>query len=557
MQAIFIFLFSLMFTFPALAADINSALLAATENGDITTVQAMLDNGADVNARDEDGATALILAACTGRDEVLEILLDNGADVNAQEKDGNTALMMAAFFGDVSTLQLLLDTGADIDIKAKDGATALTLAESEGHEDIVEILIRQESIVNNPDKENEATTTGAKSVSGTSFKNFSPDRSQSPALLVPAVYSTIQAAINAARDGDIVRVGDGTYSENINFKNKAITVQSVNGAEFTIIDGSQSDSDGSTVTFSSGETASSILEGFSIQKGLAYSGGGIYFSESSPTIRKCIIRDNGAKYGGGIACYASSSPEITNCVIAGNTSSSTGGGIYLNDGSSPTIINCSISDNSAAEGGGIYCLANSSPTVINSIFWGNIADEAGNEILLLSNSSITITYSDIEGGWTGIGNIGDDPIDDNPLFVDPGLGNYRLQADSPCIDTGTGDTITYPGIPGDDIAGTIRPQEGDGLGAGTTGDGSDYDMGAYELHDCFPSPEVCDGIDNNCDGRVDEDNVCSENATLQIKAQGCSIDPENYNMSTGSIVANILMMFLPLIICRVARRKSI
>jgi len=557
MQAIFIFLFSLVITFPALAADISSALLTATEIGDITTVQAMLDNGADVNARDEDGATALILAVCAGRDGVLRVLLDNGADVNAQEKDGNTALMMAAFFGDVSTLQILLDAGADIDIKAKDGATALALAESEGHEDIVDILIRQESIVNNPGKENETTITGAKSVSGTSFKSFSPDRGQGAALRVPAEYSTIQAAINAARDGDIVRVSDGTYRESINFKNKAITVQSVNGAEFTIIDGSQSDSDGSTVTFSSGETADSVLEGFSIQNGLAYGGGGIYFSESSPTIRKCIIRDNGAKYGGGIACYASSSPEITNCVIAGNTSSSTGGGIYLNDGSSPTFINCTISDNSAVEGGGIYCLANSSPTVINSVFWGNLADEAGNEILLLSNSFITITYSDIEGGWTGSGNIGDDPIADNPLFVDPGLGNYRLKADSPCIDTGTGDTTTYPGIPDDDITGTIRPQDGDGLGAGTTGDGTDYDMGAYELSDCFPSPEVCDGIDNNCDGRIDEDNVCSKNATLKISSEGCSINPVNHNMSTGSIVANILMMFLPLIICRVAWRKSI
>jgi hypothetical protein len=54
---------------------------------------------------------------------------------------------------------------------------------------------------------------------------------------VPGDHATIQAAIDAAVNGDTVLVSDGTYTENINFKGKAITVKSVNGASVTIIDG--------------------------------------------------------------------------------------------------------------------------------------------------------------------------------------------------------------------------------------------------------------------------------------------------------------------------------
>jgi hypothetical protein len=119
---------------------------------------------------------------------------------------------------------------------------------------------------------------------------------------------------------------------------------------------------------------------------------------------------------------------MTNCIISGNN----GNGIYRAS-SSPTIINSTISGNSTEfNGGGIFCYGYSFPTFINSILWGNIARIAGNEIYLARHSSIDITYSDIQGGYNGIGN-----IDVDPLFVDPNNGDYHIKFRSPCIDAGT------------------------------------------------------------------------------------------------------------------------
>ncbi len=83
-------------------------------------------------------------------------------------------------------------------------------------------------------------------------------------------YSTIQSAINAAVDGNTVLVFAGTYTENINFNGKAITVKGAKGAGQTIINGG---GNGSVVTFTSGEGANSILDGFTITGGSAWDGG--------------------------------------------------------------------------------------------------------------------------------------------------------------------------------------------------------------------------------------------------------------------------------------------
>jgi len=99
-------------------------------------------------------------------------------------------------------------------------------------------------------------------------------------------------------------------------------------------------------------------------------------------------------------------------------------------------------------------------TVVNTIVWGN---GTAIELDLEHGAVITVTYSDVEGGWEGEGNINQDP-----LFRAPESGVYRLLEESPCVDTGT-----PVGAPGYDIRGAHRPQ------------GEGYDRGAYEFFEFF------------------------------------------------------------------------
>ena len=108
-------------------------------------------------------------------------------------------------------------------------------------------------------------------------------------LRVPTDFSTIQAAINAAADGDTVSVLPGTYAEQIDFKGKAITVTSRDGPSTTIIDGMGTVT---VVIFFSGETETSVLSGLTIQNGRADVGAGVFIGGSSPRIVGNVFRNN-------------------------------------------------------------------------------------------------------------------------------------------------------------------------------------------------------------------------------------------------------------------------
>jgi len=105
---------------------------------------------------------------------------------------------------------------------------------------------------------------------------------------VPADQPTIQAGINAASNGDTVLVSPGTYTENIDFMGKQITVTSVSGPAVTIIDGGGYNTNFSaTVNFSTNETANSILSGFTIQDGQSSD---IFITNAAPTIQGNVIQ---------------------------------------------------------------------------------------------------------------------------------------------------------------------------------------------------------------------------------------------------------------------------
>ncbi|MEJ2104650.1 MAG: hypothetical protein P8X47_08755 [Ignavibacteriaceae bacterium] len=265
----------------------------------------------------------------------------------------------------------------------------------------------------------------------------------------------------------------------------------------TIINGSQPvyPDTASCVLFISGEDSSAILQGFTLTRGSGtkwpdehgagtyVEGGGILITLSSPTIKNNLIINNEAirtgtgitSAGGGGIRVGDGNPHIINNVIMSN-SGMYGGGIvlnytgavirnnviynnrvfqavsgvptfggagiwsYSNFGSVPKIIeNNSIVGNSsegggsgaAGKGGGVL-IWGTSLQAKNNIIWGN-TQTTGTQIALLTGGSIDLTYSLVEGGWTGTGN-----IDVNPNFEATG---FYLSDSSECIDGGNPDPV--------------------------------------------------------------------------------------------------------------------
>lgn len=123
----------------------NTPLIRAAWAGDADKVEALLKTGADVNASNRDGMTALMASTWgkTGRGDVriAKALIASGAIVNAANVYGRTALMEVAGNGNTEFVSLLLDAGADVNAQRRDGGTALHEASHNGHTDIVRALL--------------------------------------------------------------------------------------------------------------------------------------------------------------------------------------------------------------------------------------------------------------------------------------------------------------------------------------------------------------------------------------------------------------------------------
>ncbi|MHA1942610.1 MAG: right-handed parallel beta-helix repeat-containing protein, partial [Candidatus Hodarchaeales archaeon] len=280
-------------------------------------------------------------------------------------------------------------------------------------------------------------------------------------------------------------VQPGTYYENINFHGHNIVLGSLflttgdtSYIPQTVIYGSGMYS--SVVSIRSGEDSTTAIVGFKITNG---TGSGINIHNSSINIKNnfitmnqqanfggiscntsdyCKILDNIISYnyasdpdgarGGGIGCL-NSNVEISGNIIYDNSTYGgfgfydMGGGIFINN-SIATLSRNIIFKNKSSRGGGIFIFGsvinlenniicfnskngigfyNSSATVNNCVFWQN----SESEFALDSLSTINVSYSDIEGGWEGIGN-----LDVDPLIIDPLTGNFNVCGSSPLIDAG-------------------------------------------------------------------------------------------------------------------------
>ncbi len=328
-------------------------------------------------------------------------------------------------------------------------------------------------------------------------------------LYVPQDYDTIQEGIDHCWSGGEVVVAPGLYTgwgnRDISFKGKSILVRSESGAESCVIDCNGSEIDPHRgFYFNQGEDNNSILLGFTILNGYAAgdsyledSGGAVLCDHSSPTIEKCVMKNNAASWDGGAVNNFFSNPVIKDCTMSSNRAIGNDGGAINNHSSSPLILSCTITGNSAFDwGGAVRNIYSSKPDIIGCLIAGNktggsggavfawngpeitidnctLADNSapnGNEIAadaafedslnivkvnnsILANdgnvvslgefSEIRIRYSNVSGGYTGDGN-----MDKNPLFVSRGVwdvngewsnGDYHLAADSPCINAGDPD----------------------------------------------------------------------------------------------------------------------
>jgi hypothetical protein len=224
---------------------------------------------------------------------------------------------------------------------------------------------------------------------------------------------------------------------------------------------------------------------------LSGGGGGLWVGRGvDATVTNCSFSGNTSVSGsgGGVRAITGALAQFTNCLFAENSSpANNGGGLFVSGNTDATVTNCTFAQNTTGgAGGGIRVNNTASAILDNCVLWGNLP----NQINLNNAGPVSVNYSDIQGGWLGTGNSSDDP-----LFVDPDAGDFRLRSGSPCIDTGN-NLALEAGID-TDLDGNPRFVNDPDAPDGGNGDPSIVDMGAYEF---------CRG-DTNRDGAVDVDDL--------------------------------------------------
>jgi len=127
----------------------------AASLGNIDIINHLLDhNLGNKNSRDKDGNTPLMwVVASDGSEELMEAIIDHGADINAQNFIGETALFVASSRGFSEKVELLLENGARTQISNLDGASPLHAACAGGHSEVVTLLIQYGAFLNVGDDE--------------------------------------------------------------------------------------------------------------------------------------------------------------------------------------------------------------------------------------------------------------------------------------------------------------------------------------------------------------------------------------------------------------------
>ncbi len=266
----------------------------------------------------------------------------------------------------------------------------------------------------------------------------------------------IRCALNA-----IVEINDSHFYENISYCNagciscddsdifmKSCTINSSNALSYA----------GALYIWDSSYVK---LDSVALLNNISSVGGGINVENSTLDIYSSYLYNNSACDGGAIISF-NSDLNIFNSLFVENGTYEGGSAIDARNSTDVYCCNLTTTDNYAQTScGGIKCDSSSELEMYNSILWNDTQPE-------IIGNNVSVMNSDIQGDWTGVGN-----IDIDPMFADTLNEDYRLTENSQCIDAGIPDT-TGLDIPSWDMDGNIRVWDGNGDGIAI------IDMGAYE-----------------------------------------------------------------------------
>ncbi|HEY72542.1 MAG TPA: hypothetical protein G4N99_04645 [Thermoflexia bacterium] len=294
-------------------------------------------------------------------------------------------------------------------------------------------------------------------------------------------YNTVQEAVSAAAEGDVIKVAQGTYtdtdgSDGVVNITKTLTLRGgYTTTDWTISDlaayTTTLDGEGSNRVILVANNVSPTIEGFHIVNGKPASGcgGGVYIGGGATLRRNRIYGNEASSIGGGV-CVFGGSPTLENNFIYTNTAANDGGGVYV-VGGAPLLRHNTLYDNAAnGRGGGVY-IASGAPTISATIVASNTANDGGG-IYGADGSGGLLGYNDVwdnDGGdHGGVVVAGSNSISADPRFAAPSGFDLRLQANSPCRDQ-----IPLTQMTEVDHWGLARPF------------GDQADMGAHEFYSTF------------------------------------------------------------------------